>query len=304
MEETTVIEQPVAEAPAPAAPADPFSLDESKLAILTPEQRAQFEPVLNEWKTKAKQEIEKSGKTYEEKYKPHMEKATALDQLVRNPQFQQWWNSQQQMAAQANPQGASAIGQTHPQDFASPQEWQEAVLNASTGDSSKLREIQARMFSVMATPVVNQIRQGQEELRTMFEMKDLFDRNPDAKRLDAIGRDPANPNDKSTSLLEMYLNWATDNGKTLQEGYDMAKKIMDQASVGAKQEAMGMVQDKKGAVTSGPSTAKGGKAVVEVADTDELMAKRMEYALAGQDAPQFVIRQSGGQPQARWAQKT
>jgi hypothetical protein len=299
-----VAEEPIV-APAPeAGSADPFALDEAKFASLSPEQRAALDPVLDEWKTRAKSEIEKTGKTYEEKYKPLEEKAQALDHLVKDQRFVAWWQNLQQAAVNQNPAAQQAVSQAKPQDFASPQEWQQAILDASAGDSAGLTKIQARMFAAMATPVVQQLRQGQEELRTTLEMRDLFERHADAKELDLIGRNPSDANDKSISLLEMALNWSSDNGKTLEDGYAMAKKWADSLRVGAKQEAMGMVQEKKTSTTSGPSTNQGGTAVVEVADSDELMQKNMEYLAAGQKPPRFVIRPPGAPKESHWAQRT
>lgn len=302
------METPVADPVAPdvssasAAP-DPFALDEAKFASLSPEQRAALDPVFDEWKTKAKAEIEKSGKTYEEKYRPHQEKAQALEELVRNPQFQQWWRNIQQGAVQQNPGGAAAAQQAQPQDFASANEWQEAWANAYGGDYTKFKEIQARMFAAMATPVVQQLRQGQEELKATLEMKDLFERHADAKELDAIGLNSAEPG--SESLLEMCLNWAEANGKTYEDGYRKAKSWADAFKVGAQKQALGIVQGKKDSVTSGPSTNKGGQSVVEVADADELMAKNMEYLASGQTPPRFVIKkQQEITTGNRWSQRT
>lgn len=299
----TPIAEPVVTAE-PSAPVsvDPFNLDEAKLASLSPEQRASLDPVFDEWKNKAKAELEKSGKTYEEKYKPHREKADALDQLVKDPRFQQWWNSVQQTAVQQNPAGATAAGSTKPQDFATEQEWQEAWANAYGGDYTKFKEIQARMFATMATPVIQQLKQGQEELRTTLAMKDLFERHEDAKELDLIGRNVSDSNDQSESLLEMCLNWADANGKSLEEGYAKARSWADALKVGAQQKAMGLVQEKKSSVTSGPSTNQGGTSVVEVADADELMAKNMEYLASGLKPPKFVIKSP--QKQNQWAQRT
>jgi hypothetical protein len=293
-----VVDQPVA---TPVQGSDPFTLDEAKFASLSPEQRAALDPVFEEWKTKAKSEIERTGRTYEEKYKPHLTKAEALDKLVQDPRFQQWWNN----VVNAAPGGAQ---NAEPKDFASPEEWQNAVIDASNGNGAKLKEIQARMFATMAAPVVQELKKnqedlkrGQEEFRTMQEMRDLFERHPDAKELDLIGRNPTDPEDKSLSLLEMCLNWADENGKSMAEGYQMAKRWADGLRVGAKQEAMGLVQDKKQSITSGPTTSKGGPAVMEVADADELMQKNMEYLASGQTPPRMVIRSQ--QKQTQWAQR-
>jgi len=294
--------------PAPAAPApastDPFSVDEAKFASLSPEQRAQIAPVFEEWKSRAKAEIEKTGKTYEEKYRPQSEKAQALEELVRDPRFQQWWRTVQQNAIQQNPGAVGAAETAKPQDFASEHEWQEAWANAYAGDYTKFKEIQARMFAAMATPVVQQLRQRQDELSTTFEMGDLFKRHSDAVELDAIGRNVADPNDQSESLLASCFEWARRNGRSLEEGYTKARKWADALKVGAQKQAMGLVQDKKASITSGPSTNQGGTAVVEVADADELMAKNMEYLASGQKPPKFVIKKQDVATGSRWSQRT
>lgn len=290
----------VSEAPAPSAPSDPFALDEVKLSSLSPEQRAALDPIFDEWKGKAKAEIERTTKTYTEKYRPYEEKANALDQLVKDPRFIQWWQNVQQ--ATGAPEKAEM------RDFASPEEWQQAVADAYSGNGAKLKEIQARMFAAMATPVVQELRKSQEELKNAQEefqmtqaVKDLFERHPDAKELDAIGRDPNDSN--SESLLEMCLNWADENGKPLEEGYKRASSWAAALKVGAQQQAMGIVQEKKGSTVSGPTTAKGGTtSVIEVADSDELMQRNMEAILAGEKPPRFVIRQ-GVANGSRWAQK-
>lgn len=311
MESAPVVEQPVVQSePDSTVPvqSDPFSVDETRFASLSPEQRASLDPILSEWKTRATQEIEKRGKTYEEKYKPDIEKAQALTQLVQRPEFQQWWAGMQRQAMQGQaPQTQQAIAQARPADFATPEEWSNALYAAQSGDPSQFQAIQTRMYTAMATPVVQQLRQGQEELKTTLEMKDLFERHTDAKELDAVGRNTKDPEDKSMSLLEMGLNWASENGKPLEEGYQLARKWADQIKVGAQQQAMGMVQEKKTGITSGPSTSsRSGTAVVEVADADDLMQRSMEYALdhPGQPLPKFVIRSQNREGRDRWSQKT
>ena len=82
-----------------------------------------------------------------------------------------------------------------------------------------------------------------------------------------------------------------------------ARKWADALKVGAQQQAMGLVQGKKESVTSGPSTAKGGQAVVEVSGPDELMQKNMEYLAAGQTPPRFVIRNQEAPKGQRWENK-
>lgn len=303
VDEAPVVDPPQANVEPVSAPADPYAFDETKFASFSPEQRASLNPVFSEWKERAKQEVEKARKTYEEKYKPDLEKAQALNQLVQRPEFQQWWASQQQAAMRQNPQGQNAISQTQPQDIASAEEWQSAISEAYQGDPTKMKTLQARMFAVMATPVVQQLRAGQDELRTTIEMKNLFESHPDAKTLDKIGYDAADP--ETPSLLETALNLADDKGKSLEWGYQLAKKWSDSMSVQAKQEAMGMVQGKKDSITSGPSTNKGGgPTVIEVSDAEELMTRSMEASLAGGPMPKFVIRPPTQQRDQRWAQRT
>lgn len=309
MDETQTTEQPIATEQPAAAPADPFALDEARFASLSPEQRASLDPVLSEWKTRATDEISKREKALTEKYKPDVEKATALTQLVQRPEFQQWWNGMQRQAMQGQTsQTQQAIAQTKPQDFATNEEWQQAVYDLNVNsDPTKFKEIQTRMFTMMATPVVQQLRQGQEELKTTLEMKDLFERHPDAKELDLVGRDPKSTDDKSLSLLEMALNWAADNDKSLEDGYQLAKKWADSMKVGAQQQAMGMVQEKKNSTTAGPASTKGGPVIVEVNDLDELMQKSQEFMLdhPGTTLPKFVIKpQVQTTREQRWAQRT
>lgn len=284
-----VVETPVS---APGGAGDPFALDESRLASLTPEQRASLTPMFDDWKKRASAEIEKSGKSAEERYKPLTEKATALDHLVKNPAFQKWWTDQQQTAMTGKPQDVQgAIQGTKPQDFATPDEWSTAVIDASNGNPAKLQEIQQRMFSMMSTPLVRQFQEKQQLLETTMEMKNLFERHPDAKQLDEIGRNLTDPNDRTPSLLEIAMYHAVDQqGKSIEEGYQMAKRWSDSMGAKAKQQAMGLVQEKKDSVTANSSTSAPSQAVVEVADRDELMQKHMEAVLSGIKPPRFVIR--------------
>lgn len=285
-----VIDAPIAPAPEPVAPApapapvadpnDPFSVDETQLATWAPEQRA----VLDGWKKKASEAIETRGKSSEEKYKAHVEKANALDQLTRHPKFQEWWASQQQKPAPAA---------ANPQDFATPEEWSAAVIEASNGDAKKLQGIQTRMWSQMATPIVQQLQQKQQQLEMTMQMKNLWERYPDAKDLDKIGRNADDPNDKTPSLLEIAMMHTVDQqGKSVEEGYQLAKKWADSLAKNAKQAALGITQEKKIAVTAGPSTSQANQTTVEVADADELVRRNMEALMSGQTPPRFVIKGS------------
>ena len=219
--------------PAPAVvadPNDPFSVDEATLSKFAPDQRA----VLDNWKKKASETIETRSKSTEEKFKAHVEKADALDQLTRHPEFQKWWYAQQKQA----PQGSAVTQGANPQEFATPEEWSTAVLDASNGMPQKLQAIQSKMWSQMATPVVQQLQQKQQQLEMTMQMKNLWERYPDAKDLDAIGRDPSDPNDKTPSLLEIAMIHAVEGqGKSVEEGYQLAKRWADSMGKNATQKA-------------------------------------------------------------------
>ena len=283
-DETQVVEPqaPSAEAtPAPSA-SDPFSLDENSLASLSPEQRASLDPIFSTWKQRAMDEITKRESSVSEKYKPLEEKATALDKLTKYGPFVQWWNDQQK--AQASPTASTgAVPQ-----IATPEEWQGAIYDASQGDGTKLQALQSKLLSQWATPVVQELQAKQQKIDTQLELRDLFESHPDAKELDRIGLD--SKTGEGTSILEMALDWAERNGKSLEDGYYMAKKWSDNFTVGAQQKAMGMVQEKKSGITEGQTTNKTNVNLIEVENQDELMRRSMEAQLAGQTDLRFIIK--------------
>lgn len=289
MAETEIVEpQAPVEPVAAPAPQDPFALDEASLQSLTPEQRAGLDPIITSWRQRANEEITKRESSAAEKYKPYEEKAQALEKLTNYAPFVQWWNAQQQNAAQgASHAQQQQIAGSQPQQFASPQEWQEAVLEASNGDASKLQSIQAKMMSQWAAPLVQKIQSDQAAIRTELELKNMFEVHPDAKDLDRIGLDAKG---NGVSLLEQGLDWAERNGKTLEEGYRLAQQWYSSMKLSAQQQAMGIVTEKKGSVTQGPSTQTGGKAIVEVGSMDELIAKSMDAQLRGDKDTRFVVK--------------
>lgn len=286
MEDTQVQDPPVAVAG--VAPADPFSLDENSLVSLSPEQRGAVEPIINVWRVKANEEISKREAAATERYKPMEERAAALDKLTKYQPFVQWWNQQQSAAQQQNPGQAGAISQAKPDSYASPQEWSDAVLEASNGDATKLQNIQARMMATWATPLVKQLTEKQQVLETQMNLKDLFESHPDAKALDQIGLDPKTKD--GVSLLEQALDWAERNGRTMEDGYNLARKWADQFKVASQQEAMGLVNSKRSEVTAGPSTASASTNVITVDNVDELMKRSLDAQLSGNKDVRFVIR--------------
>jgi hypothetical protein len=281
--------EPIVEAtPAAQAAPDPFAVDEARFASLSPEQRAALDPVLEDIRGKAKAEIEKTRTTFENDYKPYKEKAESLDKLTNWAPFKQFWaHTQQQMAQGQNPQTQQAIAQSKPQDFATPEEWSQAVLEASQGDPSKIQNIQQRMFTTMATPFIQKFTNDQRELNSKLEMKELMEEHDDWKELDKIG---LNEKNEGTSLLEHCLMWAQNNGKPLEEGYLMAKRWADSMKSGAQAQAMGMVQGKKDGILAGNSTALSNGSVVVVDSIDEAMKRSMNDQLAGIKGVRYEVK--------------
>jgi len=282
-EETPIAAPPAVEAPpapvvqAPVSPPDPLGWDDSVLGKLPPEHKTLIEPAISSYRQKVKEELEKRESEIG-KYKAYGDKATALDKLTQYQPFVQWWNEQQKAQSQ----------QAAPQSQASQQEWQEAIYEASQGDGSKMQALQARLISSMAAPVISELQKKQQTLDTKIEMRNLFETHPDAKELDQIGLDPKTK--EGISLLEMGLEWAEKNNKSLEDGYNLARKWADSMSVTAQQKAMGMIAEKKQGVVSGPSTSSANTSVTEVDSIDDLIKKSMDAELSGNKGSRFVVR--------------
>lgn len=295
MAEVETVEPPVVSPEPPPSSGgvqsvDPFALEESQLASLSPEQRASLDPIIDSWKKRATEEIQKRETQVSEKYKPLEDKAKALDQLTQYQPFVQWWQNQQRVAMQGQtPEAKQTIAATQPEDIATAQEWQDAIIDASNGSPQKLRSLQQRLIATTAAPFVQQFSQKSKELETRLEMRDLMESHPDYKDLDQIGLDEKG---QGTSLLEHCLNWAEASGKSLEEGYQLAKRWANSMSANAKAQAMGMVQGKKDAVIQGPSTSSASGTVIYVENQDELMKKSMEAALEGRKDVRFEIKKS------------
>lgn len=290
MDQPTIQEPVVQAVPEPVVQTavDPFSLDESRFASLSPEQRAALDPVLDDFRTKAKAEVEKTRASVEQDYKPYKEKAESLDRLTNWGPFKQFWQqTQAQLAQGQTPQMQQAINQAKPQDFATPDEWSQAVLEASQGDPARIQSIQQRAFVAMATPHIQKIQSDQKQLNTKLEMKELMENHSDYRELDKIG---LNEKNEGTSLLEHCLTWAQNNGRPLEEGYGMAKRWSDSMKAGATAQAMGIVQGKKDSILSGNSTASGNSTVVAVESIDEAMKRSMNDQLAGIKGVRYEVR--------------
>lgn len=270
------VEQAPAAPPAPAPENQPpeekfLDLDDSSLAAVSPEIRQSF---LNQAETKARERINKER----EAAAPHKAKAEALEKLVADPRFQKWYYEQQNPQPPKAPEGPAkpAISQ---------EEWQAAYEKASQGDLSALNGLQEKQLDLLVkqkyAPIIEHVQGKQRELEMTMELNDLFSNHADAKELDSIRVNPADP--KSASLLEMALHYVSDKGgRSFEEAYQAARKMADQMKTQAKNVALGLVQDKKGSTTEPPNrTSTTTENVVEVATPQEALRNQIMASLRG-----------------------
>lgn len=283
MEDNTVIEDQSGTPPETEqiqTEQDPFALDETKFASLSPEQRASLDPVLNEWKERARGEIEKTRTSY----KPYEEKAKSLDQLTQDPRFQNWYRS---LSAPQQQQ----VQQAQQAQVASPEEYALAVQEAASGNPQRMMSIQQRMMSEWARPTVEALQSKQDRIEMQMELNDLFTSHPDARDLDSMGRDVNNPNDTRQSLLEICMHYVKDiNGGTLEQAYNIARAIAGSSNTRAKQQALGMLQDKKQTITAGNSTSNTAASTVFVDSAQDLLSKGIEALMSGSKTKYAVKR--------------
>ena len=278
----------VAEAPV-SQPVETSQVQDDEFSGIPAEHRPIVQPHIEAFKKKMADEISRRDSEIEQ-YRSYGDKATALDKLTKYAPFVQWWNQEQARArgAATTQVQQNAIDNTKPADVATQGEWQEAILNASSGDGTKLQELQSRMMERFAAPYVQQLQSSQKTLDAKIQLRDLFDHHPDAKDLDSIGIDPKTK--EGVSLLEMGLDWAERNNRTYEEGYFMSKRWADSLRVMEQQKAMGIVTDKKQSVTSGPSTTSSNSSVFQVDNIDDLMRRHMDAQLSGNKDAQFVLK--------------
>lgn len=247
-------------APAPEVPAAPaeerfFDLDEAELSSLPPDiRKGVVDPLISKLNGKAKEKFLKER----EGFKSHQQKADVFDQLVKQPWFQQAYyqmNNPVRAQAPAQPQAPAAPPQA-PAPNISAQEWNHAYEQAANGDMSALNSLQEKQLDLLVkqkyAPIIEQVQTQQKELAMTMELNDLFSTHEDAKELDSIRVNPADP--RSPSLLEMSLHFISDKGgRPFEEAYQAARKMADQLKAQAKSAAIGIVQEKKASVTEAPA---------------------------------------------------
>lgn len=259
---------------APAALADPFSIDENALTSLAPEARTAFDSVVKTWRSKVddyvKTASQKAAEEASAPYKDYEEQkkyATALRSLTADPRFVHWYQS-----IQGTPQG-----QPQQPPVASAEEYALAVQEAAAGNSEKLDAIIARKFSAMAAPTLREFESLKMQRAQDAERDSLFSRHADAQELDRQKGD-------EPSLLEMAVYHVVDRqGGTWEQAYQYARSIADAYKTEAKNAALGLVKDKKDSVTSaGQTQTKDTDNVIEVASAEEALRKTIEASMRGQ----------------------
>lgn len=290
--EAPVLEAPAVPAPAPAevpapAPAVPetpaekyVDFDEADFSSLAPEVRkGVVDPLLTKVQMKVKERLEKERETF----KPHQQKAEALEKLIAQPWFQKAYYEFQNPKAAPSPSEVP----TAPKPAVSADEWNRAYEQAAQGDLTALNSLQEKQLDNLVqqkyAPILQQVQNQTRELKMSMEMNDIFTNHPDVKELDSLRVDPANP--KSPSLFELSLHYISDKkGGSFEDAYQAARRIADQMKAQAKSAAMGLVQEKKAAITEKPSQSTGSEeSVVMVNTPQEALKQQIMASLKGQN---------------------
>ncbi len=247
---------------------DPFAVDESQFVSLSPEQRAALDPVLTKFKETAKTYAQREREAEGKKYKDHVTKAEALEKLVADPQFVEWYQKR------TNPQATAT-----PQSVASAEEWAQAYQSLSAGDPMPLEKLQTKLVMAVGGPQLQATQQQMQMLRAENEMNKLWATHPDAKDLDAIGRED-DPN--APSLLQLAAQASMSNqGVNWEKAYTLAKQVALSMENKGKRTAMGLVSEKKNSTTEKPSVNTRDEGIQYVDTLDEAMSKNIEAQMDG-----------------------
>lgn len=267
MPDPTVTEPQVApppvSAPEPAAPA-PSQTD--ALSTLAPEVRQSVEPIFKPLQEKLatyEKEIESS--------KSYQEKATALDRLVQDADFQRYWtarNSRPVPAQTQAPEQAPAMPYT-------PEEYQSAYDKALQGDLSALTNLQEKQVKAILSrevaPAMDRLNQKTREVELSVELGDLLRDHPDARDLDKNG------------LLEPFLHYYTDKlGKPMEFSYQQARKAQEALMGALKAQAAKEVQDKRTSITETPGTITSDQGIQYLDTPEQVLRAQINAAVKGE----------------------
>lgn len=278
--ESTQTEAPITETPAaPTTPEtvnstpDPFQVDEAVLATLSPESRTAVEPLIQGWKKSALEAIEKERGSF----KSVSEKAQALDKLIQDQRFVEWYNQQYNGV---KPKDATPPATPEPRKaIITPQEWNLALQKAANGDPSEYEALNRKIAESAVKPTLDNFEKKQKEIQMSIEMDNMFRNHPDARELDSIR---IGEKSDAPSLLEMSLFYLHDlQGKPMEEAYKGAKAIEAAIMSKAKQVAMGMVADKKNSVTEGAPTSTKEENIVYADSPEMVLREQIKADMAG-----------------------
>lgn len=273
MSDTATVETPDA-TPAPSAPEavpqTPPAAPTDGWEALPEDVRKTAEPYVKPLKEKLsayEKEIEAA--------KSSQEKAVALDRLVQNKEFQEWWNTRGKTKTEPQPQQQNKMPYT-------PEEYQRAYDKAALGDYSDLDALQKKqiesVLSEKVTPALGQLQSKAREIELSFELNSLLERHPDAKDLDKYG------------FLEPALHYYTDKlGKPMEEAYKQAKAAYDKAIGDYKAKEQKEIQEKKAGVTERPGVVTADQGVQYLDSPEAVLQAQIISNMKG-DRVQYRVR--------------
>lgn len=215
--------------------------------------------------------------TYEkelESAKSSQEKATALDRLVQEKDFQEWFYSRGKPKVDVKPK-ENQIPYTD-------EEYQLAYDKQQMGDPSMMRNLQKRVvdleISEKITPHLDQLNSKAREIELQFELNGMMTRHPDAKDLDKFG------------FLEPALHYWTDKLKQPMEvAYQKAKEAYDRAIGDYKAKEAKEIQDKKGGVTERPGVVTADQGIQYLDSPEAVLQAQIRANMRG-DKVQYRVR--------------
>jgi len=257
--------------PAPAAAPDPFEVDEASLAALSPESRTAVEPMLKAWKEKASSTLQKETAT-----KAELEKqAKVLENLTKNPQFQQWYRSLTSPQPQSQPAAPEPKGPAH----VSPEEWV-----AAANDPVKFSELQKRQAQAVLEEKLGKEMEELRKFRYETQLENQF-RTAKEKYKDLNDKEYDNPDVHLLEPLVWY--WADFKGKeggTVEQAFGHLKKIETYFEKKFQAKYNQMVQQKKAGSTEPPApSAAGSPDTVYAKGKDAVLRETIRAALSGRN---------------------
>lgn len=249
---------PAAPPPAAAPVAAPVTYE-----TLDPEIRTRVEPIFRPMQEKLanyEKEIESS--------KSSKEKAMALDRLVQDSDFQQYWTKRNSKPATPEPVKGQELAFTQ-------EEYQSASEKFMAGDPSAMMALQEKQTKAMlardVTPALDSLNRKAKEFEMSVELGNVLNAHPDAKELDKYG------------FLEPALHYYTDKmGKPMEYSYQKAKEAYDKAIGDYKLKQQKEIEDKRGSFTEMPGTITADGGVVFLDTAEQVLRASTNAAVKGE----------------------